>query len=810
MGQMGMEQDNENTGRGRAFRLVRLNGSRAAAVLASATAATALAGWTFHIDSLRRVGAHFVSMSPITATSFILSGFALFALSNHRQNTRMIIAGRAAAVAVAALGAVRVAGYIFGFDPKVDELLFRGHLFEAPLGISNRIAPNAAANMVLCGAGILLLSARRSAAWQAGQLLALAAALISLFGLVGYVYGVTPLYMVGRYVPMALNTAASFLVLSIGMLFLRPDCGFMRVAFADGSAGALVRRMLPGVIVIPVALGWLQMAGEKAGLYGPEFGSALRVVAIILVMLAMLWRTAVKLYRVDGERAAAVLAADAANRAKSEFLANMSHEIRTPMTAIIGYADLLLDPNQCVSERLNHVNVVRRNAEYLLAIVNDILDLSKIEAGQLVCESIAMSPCQIISEVASMMRVRAIERKIELQVRIDGPIPKTIHSDPTRLRQILINLVGNAIKFTESGWVRVTATMESPSRLRFDVIDTGIGLSAEGISRLFQPFSQADTTTTRRFGGTGLGLVISKRLATKLGGDLTVESQEGRGSCFTLTVDPGAIGNVEMVSDYTEIMRDPSESTAWLAPLRGRILLAEDGADNRQLLALYLVKAGADVTFAENGQIAVEKATRALEDGRPFDLILMDMRMPELDGYSATAKLRGRGYDRPIIALTAHAMAGDRDKCLQSGCTDYLTKPVRKAGLLEIVQRYLTAGGKPLPVASETLRSDLDDADVEVREFLPIFVSHLPRQVAALNELLNRGDIQAVDEVVHQLKGSGGVYGFNRITELATLAETSIRVGELEAIARDVRTLAETIRRVDGYDKALEREDAAT
>jgi signal transduction histidine kinase/CheY-like chemotaxis protein/HPt (histidine-containing phosphotransfer) domain-containing protein len=779
-----------------------------------ATAAAVLTGWTFHVESLRRIGPHFVSMSPMTAVAFILCGFALFVLSPERCRPWMTFAGRAAAATVAALGAVRLIGYIAGFDPGVDNLLFRGRLFEAPLGISNRVAPNAAVNMVLCGMGILLVTGRRPAARQTGQFLALGAALLSLFGLVGYVYGASRLYAVGNYVPMALHTAGAFMVLALGILFVRPDYGFMRVTLADGAAGVLVRRLLPAVVIIPIALGWLQMTGERAGIFGAEFGSAVRVVVMVLVMLALLWGTAFSLHRVDRERAAALLAADTANRAKSEFLANMSHEIRTPMTAIIGYADLLLNPSQCASDRLNNVNVVRRNAEYLLAVVNDILDLSKIEAGQLVTECIATSPSQIIGEVVSMMRVRAIGRKIELQVRFDGPIPQTINSDPTRLRQILINLVGNAIKFTESGWVRLTARLADPPdnprpRICFDVIDTGIGISAEGISRLFQPFSQADTSMTRRFGGTGLGLAISKHLAQKLGGDLTVDSQPGRGSCFTLTVDAGPLGGVPLVSEYTEIVRDQADALPEIAALRGRILLAEDGPDNRQLLAHYLATAGADITVAENGRIAVEKGTAAMEVGQPFDLILMDMRMPELDGYGATAKLRARGYTGPIIALTAHAMAGDRDKCLQSGCIDYLTKPVRKAELLGMVQRYLSAGTPAPPAApSDVLRSDCSGVDAEVRAFLPAYVAHLPRQVAALTELLTAEDIRGMDEVVHQLKGSGGFYGFACITGLATTAEQSIRAGELEAIARDVRLLADTIRRVEGYDPALERADA--
>jgi signal transduction histidine kinase/CheY-like chemotaxis protein/HPt (histidine-containing phosphotransfer) domain-containing protein len=801
----------------RDVRTARPNRPQVAAALAAATALSALVGWSFGIDALRRIGPHYVSMSPMTASALILAGLALFILSCEQPSRRMVLAARIAAACVASLGFVRLIGYVTGFDPGVDSLLFPSRLSEPFLGIANRIAPNAAMEMILCGAGILLVASRQRKLRLTGQFVALAAALLALLGLVGYIYGASQLYVVGNYVPMALNTAACFMVLSVGILFVRPDYGFMSVALNNGAAGLLARRLLPAVVLIPITLGYLEFAGVRAGFFGPAFGSALRVVVMVLAMLVLLWWIAAKLHRVDVERAQAVLTAESANRIKSEFLANMSHEIRTPMTAIIGYADLLLDPHQCVSERLNQVNIVRRNAEYLLAIVNDILDLSKIEAGQLVTESISTAPCQIVSEVVSMMRVRALERKIELSVRIDGPVPRTIHSDPTRLRQILINLIGNAIKFTEAGEVRVTARLVDPPesahpRLRFEVTDTGVGMTPEAMSRLFEPFSQADTSTTRRFGGTGLGLAISKRLAEKLGGDITVESTPGRGSCFALFVDTGPLTGVEMVSDYTETGRERVELELDGFSLSGNILLAEDGIDNRQLLSLYLIKAGVQVTLAEDGMAALEMATNAMESGTPFDLILMDMRMPKLDGYTATARLRGRGYTGPIVALTAHAMAGDRDKCIRCGCTDYLTKPVRRAGLLEMVQRYLSGEAVPArrPTLPEILRSDLTSADADVCALLPTFVAHLPRQVGALTEMLLRGDMQGVDDILHQLKGSGGVYGFDEITALAAQAEQSILAGELEAIARDVQMLAETIRRVEGYDRTRERAESSS
>jgi len=390
-------------------------------------------------------------------------------------------------------------------------------------------------------------------------------------------------------------------------------------------------------------------------------------------------------------------AAEAANRAKSEFLANMSHEIRTPMTAILGYADLMLDDGQSISDHLNSLNTIRRNGAHLLNVINDILDLSKIEAGEMRMERIPCSVCQIMADIASSMHVRAKERNLTFEIQFDGMIPETIQSDPTRLRQILVNLAGNAIKFTETGWVRLVVGLvdsaDSPSpRLRFDVVDSGIGMTSEQIARLFQPFVQGDNSTTRKFGGTGLGLTISRRLARALGGEITVDSALGRGSRFTFTVATGSLVGVKLISQSSEagagIHRPELLETM---PLDCRILLAEDGQDNQILISHFLRLAGAEVTVADNGRIACEKVAETM--GTPgaagFDLILMDIQMPELDGYGAAAELRSRGYRGPIIALTANAMATDREKCIRAGCTDYLSKPTSRELLLETVRRHL-------------------------------------------------------------------------------------------------------------------------
>ena len=385
--------------------------------------------------------------------------------------------------------------------------------------------------------------------------------------------------------------------------------------------------------------------------------------------------------------------AQRANQSKSAFLANMSHEIRTPMTAILGYADLLLDDEmQLGDEARRLLEIVRRNGGHLLDVLNDILDLSKIEAGRLEVELIPTSLVHIVSEIASLMRVRADEKGIALEVAFETPIPSEVLSDPTRIRQAIVNLLGNAIKFTERGSVRVRVSYDPELEgAHIEVRDTGIGIAPEKRSNLFRAFEQADSSITRRFGGTGLGLAITKRIAVLLGGDCSVESEPGRGSAFTFSLKaqptPGA--RLLRVFGEAELHRETRRTSGAGERIAARILLAEDGPDNQRLISMMLRKAGAEVHLVENGQMAIERAQR-----ESFDLILMDMAMPVMDGYTAARSLRARGVAVPIVALTAHALAGEREKCLEAGCNAYLTKPIDRYDLLASIRSLLDESAK--------------------------------------------------------------------------------------------------------------------
>jgi signal transduction histidine kinase/ActR/RegA family two-component response regulator len=382
----------------------------------------------------------------------------------------------------------------------------------------------------------------------------------------------------------------------------------------------------------------------------------------------------------------ALAAASAANVAKSQFLANMSHEIRTPMTAVLGYADLLAE-REFDQEKLAFLQVIKRNGSFLLEIINDILDLSKIESGKLEIRWERFSPQSVVQDVLSLMNVRAEEKGIELILEFDGAIPEIIQSDPGRLKQILINLVGNAIKFSEEGEVRLKVSYRNGSapRLGFHVTDTGIGMTEDQVRRLFRPFSQGDASVTRSFGGTGLGLAISQRLAQMLGGEIVVASRPGRGSEFSFDVPAGDVGNLRLVAPHVPPYANSSAKETPDRRLDCRVLVVDDRRDVRLLTRHILQRAGAAVEFAEDGIEALECVRSSLLESRPYDVVLLDMQMPRLDGYQTAALLRTMGFRSPIVALTADAMQGDMDRCLANGCNAYLSKPIDAAHLIATV-----------------------------------------------------------------------------------------------------------------------------
>jgi signal transduction histidine kinase/DNA-binding NarL/FixJ family response regulator len=506
--------------------------------------------------------------------------------------------------------------------------------------------------------------------------------------------------------------------------------------------------------------------------------------------------------------------ADAANAAKSRFLANMSHEIRTPMTAILGFAETVgcdieccttcAEYRACLKRQQNKegLQVIHRNGKHLMSLINDILDLSKVEAGKMEVERVACSPVRLVEETVSLMRVKAIEKGLSLDARYEFPLPEAILTDPAMVRQTLFNLVGNAVKFTSQGRVEIVVRCLPGGQagrvtVVFEVKDTGIGIKAEQIGRLFEPFVQADSSTTRQYGGTGLGLAISKRLAQALGGDIQVVSRPGEGSTFSFTIEAPRPASVQMLSDLSQVVarepHSPQSSPLFAVSLRGRILLAEDGLDNQKLIAAILRTAGAEVDVAANGREAVEKTLAAMSAGTTYDLVLMDMQMPEMDGYQAAGLLRRAGYDKPIVALTAHAMVGDRQKCIDAGCDDYATKPVDRPTLLTALVRFmgtsrleskesLAEAAPKAPASAEAIQSAFrDDSDME--GIIAEFVAALPDRMNQMSQALANGDWDSLQCLAHQMKGAGGGYGYPQLTEAATALETRAKARDREGAA---------------------------
>ncbi|QEF96061.1 Sensory/regulatory protein RpfC [Stieleria maiorica] len=510
--------------------------------------------------------------------------------------------------------------------------------------------------------------------------------------------------------------------------------------------------------------------------------------------------------------------AEQANRAKSDFLARMSHEIRTPITAVLGYTELMLrgiasDPD----EQRQHLETIHGNGSHLLHLLNDILDLSKIEADKIEVEQISCVPAKVIGEVIKSLQGKAAQKNITLGIDSESEIPETITSDPTRLRQIVTNLIGNAIKFTDRGGVTVRLSSHIddatglPDQLHVAIRDSGIGMDAEQLQKIFDPFAQADTSTTRKYGGTGLGLSISKRLAESLGGGLDVESIPGVGSTFTVRIAADTKPGDRLLSDseVIELATGRNEAQWQRVDLSGaRVLVVDDAETNRDLIRRLLTSAGAEVRSVADGQQAVDFFVDGDGhiDHHQIDLVLMDMQMPVLDGYSATQQLCSAGLQIPIVAMTANSMVGDDNKCRQVGCRDYVSKPIDLDALLEMVRHWCADSiaahdAMAKPTTSEQSTSDQLDStqpapatltDNEstpshlpsdwLRQFAIDLVAKVHFQMPAIKNAYECADYGEVARKLHWIKGSGGTVGLNTLTDLAKSCEQAAKASDTEAL----------------------------
>jgi PAS domain S-box-containing protein len=505
---------------------------------------------------------------------------------------------------------------------------------------------------------------------------------------------------------------------------------------------------------------------------------------------------------------AAVEREKVASRYKSEFLASMSHELRTPMTAIRGYAELLARPNPERALQEQWIRNLRRSTEYLLGLIHDVLDLSKIEAGHMRLESAPVPLADVLGSVHDLLATSAREKSLEFRIELGEGCPEVLETDAGRLKQILVNLAGNAVKFTDEGsvvlGVRRKGGAGDGQTLVVAVRDTGIGIPAAAIERLFRPFSQVH----QRSGGTGLGLQISRSLARLLGGDITVESVEGKGSTFTLEIPlVGPRGVLRTLPARDAVPAHPARALP--AALAGtRVLVIDDSLENREVLRFLLGAAGASSECAINGQAGVERALAAEKSRTPFDAILMDMNMPVMDGFEATRKLVAAGVTSPILALTAMALAGDEERCRAAGCVAYIGKPIVPSVFLETLARHVRAAPAAPPAATPTAVRRGPQAAAPVAEPAPEgalfsladhprfrglierYVASFPDLVRRMRRLERKGELEEVRTLAHRLRGTAASYGFPAVSQAAGRCEDAIRAGApREEIARRLEDL---------------------
>ncbi len=773
-------------------------------------------GWTLNIEILRSVIPGLTAMNPGgTAMAFLLAGGSLWCLTGAQRSMRTTRMAWGLAAAVVVLALLRLMLYSFGLDWGPDQWLFRTKLdmYQPP----NRMAPNTALGLLLVGLALLLLDVETRRGHRPAEWLSLAAALLSLFTLVGYAYNTAVLIGIRAYIPMALNSAATLAVLAIGILLARPDRGLMAVASHSESGGTMARRLLPASILAPGVFAWLATAGQRVGFFEPAFGISLFVVSTIVLFSSLIWWNARSLNRIDTERSrvqkelqrnAAILKsvlnsmgdgvvvadrdgrflifnpvaerilglgatdappaewtsryglfspesgeplkieeiplvrairgestdqeelliksprlpdgvhisvtgrplkgdegieggvvvfqdttqrrraaeairrardeADAANRAKSEFLANMSHEIRTPMNAVIGMTELVLDSELSEVQRM-YLKIVKDSAESLLSLINDILDFSKIEAGKLELDQTPFALREVLGDTMKTLSVRARGKDLELACHVAPEVPDFLVGDLHRLRQVVTNLVGNALKFTEHGEVVLEVMPEEVSDdqvvLHVTVRDTGIGIPADKLHILFNAFSQVDASTTRRYGGTGLGLAITARLVPLMNGRTWVESELGKGSTFHFTA--------RFARDHS-----PPALPATSERLKNlRVLIVDDNATNRLILQEMLTAGGMRSLGFASAEAALEALERATEGNEPFDIVLSDVHMPDVDGFELTARIRqdGRFHGTVIMMLSSGSGPGDVARSRELGAAAHLMKPIKSSELFAAI-----------------------------------------------------------------------------------------------------------------------------
>ena len=732
-----------------------------------------LLGWLFGIEALKSVLPGLATMKPITAATFILSGVLLYLSAQDFRGhnypcTRIILA-----ILITAIGAFTLIGFAFLIDFNIGKFLVAGSWSAQA---SKPMSVITAVEFTIFGAAMLL--PRHRAGDLAFVTLTFVGILLSLLVFAGYLYDLPLFYEPVVANSIALHTAVTFFVLFVGTAMTRPYTGWVALLSPNSVTGTFAPLLLPAIVVLPIALGWGLNQVIRSSLITAELGVDIFALASVFFLTTVAWRTGVVANRLgrhlelreqlEARLREARTSAEEATTAKSDFLANMTHELRTPLNSIIGFAGLLAKSSGLKSKDRRYVEIIDGSSQSLLALVNDILDLSSLDSGGVVLHPAPFSLPQLVERVAASFSLISQEKDLTLMIERGNAVGPGHFGDEMRIRQVLVNLVNNAVKFTSKGGVTIVLSAEEPlnsvQHLRIEVRDTGIGIAPDKLKVLFGRFSQADASIHSRFGGTGLGLAISKRLIELMGGTIGVESVEGKGTTLWLKL------SLPCVDPDASVHKLPAKGPA--PQSGGRQILVVDDVDlNRELVASLLTPFGYIVHQATDGAEAVTAVAST-----DYDLVLMDVQMPGMDGLTATRAIREveRLTKLPIVAMTAQALPHQITACHEAGMNDYLAKPITSAALLAAIDKWTGDSSSP-PKAAPGADQAMTDLRVE-------FVEQCAKDLARIKSLLASGAPGAREELkrlVHRVAGTAGMLGLANVSVDASKLNDTLARGDV-------------------------------